>query len=97
MGQGYTGGKHESLATPREPGYNTAGVPRDFKKNSAGTKREFIGSRVRHYTYARVINGVRYTVTISAHTVDEADRLARIRGFKTSDREIKRRKKKRKK
>ena len=57
------------------------------------TKREFKGSGIRSYTFTRIINGVEVTRTFRAHSVKDANRLAASAGFKTTDREIKRRKK----
>ena len=89
MGQGVTGGKHAPVGTPRE-----------FKQSvteglggGAPLKREFKGSGVRSYTYTRVVNGVEITRTFRAHSVKEANKIAASAGFKTTDREIKRRRK----
>lgn len=97
MGRGQTGGKHGAVATPRFPGYNEAGIERDPKTDTWGTKRSFKGSGVRSYTYTRIINGIKRTNTIRAHNIDEADSIALRLGYKTSDRQIKRRNKKKRK
>lgn len=94
MGTGQTGGKHGAVSTPRFPGYNDAGIERDPKTDTWGTKRSFKGSGVRSYTYTRIINGVKRTNTIRAHNIDEADSIALRLGYKTSDRQIKKRKRK---
>lgn len=93
MGQGTTGGKHAPVSTPREFKPNTAGT---ITKGLGGGKpltREFKGSGVRSYTYTRIINGIEVTRTFRAHSVKEANKIAASEGFKTTDREIKRRKK----
>lgn len=59
------------------------------------TKREFEGSGVKSYTYTRVVNGVKRTLTIRAHSVKEANQIASSAGYKTTDREIKRRRSRR--
>ena len=94
MGTGQTGGKHGAVSTPRFPGYNDAGIERDPKTDTWGTKRSFKGSGVRSYTYTRIINDVKHTNTIRAHNIDEADSIALRLGYKTSDRQIKKRKRK---
>lgn len=60
------------------------------------TKREFKGSGIRSYTFTRIVNGVEVTRTFRAHSVKDANRLAASAGFKTTDREIKRRRKRKK-
>ena len=91
MRTGQTGGKHGAVSTPRFPGYNDAGIKHDPKTDTWGTERSFKGSGVRSYTYTRIINGVKHTNTIRAHTSDEADSIALRLGYKTSDRQIKKR------
>ena len=88
------GGKYAGYK--REPNPATAGVRREAGSGSSGIKREFVGSGVNSYTFSRVINGIKRTVTIRAHSVAEANKLAATRGYKTTDREIKRRKKRKK-
>jgi hypothetical protein len=83
------GGKYAGVK--REPNPNTAG---DVTKGSGGgqsVKREFIGSGVNSYTFTRVVNGITRTLVVRAHSVKEANTLAATRGYKTTDREIKRR------
>ena len=94
MGRGRTGGKHGAVPTPRFPGYNEAGIIHDLKTDTWGTTRSFKGSGVRSYTYTRIINGIKHTNTIRAHNIDEADSIALRLGYKTSDRQIKKRKRK---
>lgn len=85
-------------------GGKRAGTLRDFIPNDAGirteglgggkpTKLGFEGSGLKPYTFTRVINGIPFTRTITAHNVVEANRLAAIEGFKTSDRQLTRKKK----
>lgn len=96
MGQGYTGGKHAPVSTLREPNPNNAG---NITKGLGGGKpltREFKGSGVRSYTYTRVINGIEVTRTFRAHSVKEANKIAASEGFKTTDRAVKRRRKRKK-
>lgn len=93
MGTGQSGGKHGPVSTPREPIPNTAGIQHDLNTDTWGTERSFKGSGVRSYQYVRVIGGALRTVTIRAHNIDEADSIALRLGYKTSDREIKRRRK----
>lgn len=83
------GGKY--AGTKREPKPNTAGVNREAGRGSGGITREFIGSGVKSYQFTRTINGVAHTLTVRAHSVKEANTLAATRGYKTTDREIKRR------
>ena len=83
------GGKY--AGTKREPNPNTAGVNRGVGRGKGGITREFIGSGVNSYQFTRVINGVTHTLTVRAHSVKEANTLAATRGYKTTDREIKRR------
>lgn len=96
MGQGVTGGKHAPVGTPREFKPNTAGSVTEGLGGGKPLVREFIGSGVRSYVYTRVINGITFTATVRAHSVDEANRIAATRGYKTTDREIKRRRKRKK-
>ena len=88
------GGKYAGVK--REPNPATAGVRREAGSGSGGIKREFVGSGVNSYTFSRVINGIKRTVTIRAHSVKEANSIAASRGYKTTDREIKRRRKRKK-
>ena len=85
------GGKYAGVK--REPNPNTAGVAREARSGKEGIQREFIGSGINSYTFTRVVNGIIFTATVRAHSVKEANRLAATRGYKTTDREIKRRKK----
>lgn len=77
----------------REPNPATAGVRRSAGSDVTGVKREFKGSGVRSYNYTRVINGVKKTITVRAHSVKEANAIASSQGYKSSDRDIKRRRK----
>ncbi len=86
------GGKY--AGTKREPNYNTAGVDRESGAGSRGIVREFIGSGIKSYPFIRIIHGVKHILTVRAHSVSEANKLAATRGYKTSDRQIKRRRKK---
>lgn len=85
------GGKYAGMK--REPNLATAGTRRESGSGESGVKREFIGSGVNSYRFTRVINGVMHTITVRAHSVKEANTLAATRGYKTTDRDIKRRKK----
>lgn len=91
MAKDSSSGKY--LPVKREANPAGAGAKREPGSGSGGTKREFIGSGVKSYTFTRVVNGVETTRTIRAHSVKEANRLAASQGFKTTDRKIKRRKK----
>ena len=90
---GNRGGKRGTLRelTPANAGNRTEGLG-----GGNTIKREFKGSGVKSYTFTRVINGIRQTKTIRAHSVAEANRLAATQGFRTTDREVKRRKKRKK-
>lgn len=96
MAKGESNGKYP--VTLREPGYAVAGNRTEGlgSGNSNTTKRGFKGSGIRSYTFTRVINGSKRTQTIRAHSVKEANKIAATQGFKTTDREIKRRKKRKK-
>lgn len=94
MAKGDNSGKYSLFK--REPSSNEAGVKREQGSNVAGVKREFKGSGIRSYTYTRVINGIKKTITIRAHSVREANAAAATKGYKTSDRDIKRRRKRKK-
>lgn len=88
---GSRGGKR--AGTVREPIPNTAGNRTEGLGGGAPLKREFKGSGVRSYTYTRIINGIEVTRTFRAHSVKEANKIAASAGFKTTDRKIKRRRK----
>lgn len=60
-------------------GRNDAGTPDTFTPKEAGTKREFIGSDVKEYTFYSETKG---TLTITAKTFEEALRIARTRGYR---------------
>ena len=85
------GGKYAGFK--REPKSNTAGNRTEGLGGGQSVKREFVGSGVKSYTFTRVVNGITRTLVVRAHSVREANTLASTRGFKTTDREIKRRKK----
>lgn len=85
------GGKYAGVK--REPNPNTAGDRTEGLGGGQTIQREFIGSGVKSYTFTRVINGITRTLVVRAHSVKEANTLASTRGFKTTDREVKRRKK----
>lgn len=85
------GGKYAGFK--REPKHNTAGNRTEGLGGGQSVKREFVGSGVNSYTFTRVVNGITRTLVVRAHSVKEANTLASTRGFKTTDREIKRRKK----
>lgn len=91
MAKGENSGKRAGVK--REPNLASAGTQRSAGSNVTGIKREFKGSGVRSYNYTRVINGIRKTITIRAHSVREANTLAASQGYKSSDRDIKRRRK----
>lgn len=85
------GGKYAGMK--REPKPNSAGDRTEGLGGGKSTKREFKGSGIRSYTFTRIVNGVEITRTFRAHSVKDANRLAASAGFKTTDREIKRRRK----
>jgi len=91
MAKSNSGGKYQLVK--REPNPNTAGNRTEGLGGGQSTKREFKGSDVKSYTFTRVVNGVEVTRTFRAHSVKDANRIAASAGFKTTDREIKRRKK----
>lgn len=86
MGTGQSGGKHGPVSTKRFPIPNDAGVEREFHAAQAGVKREFKGSDLREYIYTRIINGIKFTRTVTAPNVKVADRIASILGFTSNDR-----------
>ena len=94
MAKGESNGKYP--VTLREPGYAVAGNRTEGLGGGNTTKRGFKGSGIRSYTFTRVMNGIEITRTFRAHSVKEANRIASSQGFKTTDREIKRRKKRKK-
>ena len=84
------GGKYAGVK--RGPNPATAGVNRNMGEGGQTIQREFIGSGVNSYKYERTdANGVTHIITVRAHSVREANTLAATRGYKTTDREIKRR------
>lgn len=91
MAKGKNSGKRAGVK--REPNLASAGAQRPIGSNTYGDTRTFKGSGVRSYNYTRVINGIRKTVTIRAHSVKEANAIAASQGYKSSDRDIKRRRK----
>lgn len=97
MGTGQRGGKHPISGTKHELRPNTAGDVTEGLGGGNTTIRGFKGPGTSKYTYKRVIGGITFTKTFTAHSVAEADRIAESQGFKTSDREIERRKKKKRK
>ena len=97
MGTGQRGGKHPISGTKHELHPNTAGDVTEGLGGGNTTVRGFKGPGTSKYTYKRVIGGITFTKTFTAHSVAEADRIAESQGFKTSDREIERRKKKKRK
>lgn len=88
------GGKYAGFKRESKP--NTAGNRTEGLGGGQSIKREFIGSGVKSYTFTRVVNGITRTLVVRAHSVKEANTLASTRGFKTTDREVKRRKKRKK-
>ena len=77
-------GKYSSV-NPEGQGYfgrNTAGNPQHFEDNTAGTKREFIGSTTKEYTFSDQVHG---THTIAANSYEEALRIAESMGFTRGD------------
>jgi len=91
MAKSESNGKHLPVAREFHPA--VAGNRTEGLGGGQSTKREFKGSGIRSYTFTRIINGVEVTRTFRAHSVKDANRLAASAGFKTTDREIKRRKK----
>lgn len=87
------GGKYAGFKRESKP--NTAGNKTEGLGGGQSTKREFEGSGIKSYTYTRVVNGVKRTLTIRAHSVKEANQIASSAGYKTTDREIKRRRSRR--
>ena len=88
------GGKYAGFK--REPKPNSAGDRTEGLGGGHSTKREFIGSGVNSYKFTRTdSNGITHTITVRAHSVKEANQQAATRGYKTTDREVKRRKKRR--
>ncbi len=84
------GGKYAGFK--REPRPNTAGNRTEGLGGGQSAQREFIGSGVKSFRYERVdANGITHIITVRAHSVKEANTLAATRGYKTTDREIKRR------
>lgn len=91
MGKGKLGGKRSG--TKREFVPKNAGEVTEGLGGGSPIKAEFKGSGIKHYTFTRIINGIPFTKTFSAHNIEEANRLAAIQGFKTSDRQVVRKKK----
>lgn len=81
--KGKRGGKYS--ATVRGQGYfgnDDAGNRKDFTAKQYGTKREFIGSKTKEYTFSDLIHG---TQTITATSYQEALRIAMSRGYTRGD------------
>lgn len=70
-------------------GSNDAGTPRGPGPGGEPTKREFVGSRMREFTFSDEIHG---THTIVALSYEEAIRIAESLGFTKNDYKKKRRK-----
>ena len=86
------GGKYAGFKRESRP--NTAGNRTEGLGGGQSAQREFIGSGVKSFRYERVdANGITHIITVRAHSVKEANTLAATRGYKTTDREIKRRRK----
>lgn len=86
-------GKYPEV-TKRGQGYfgnNTAGNPQEFVPKDWGTKRKFIGSNTKEYTFSDDIHG---TLTITADSYAEALRIAQSRGYIEEDYKRKRRRSK---
>ena len=94
MAKSESNGKY--LPVEREFHPITAGNRTEGLGGGQSTKREFKGSGIRSYTFTRIVNGVEVTRTFRAHSVKDANRLAASAGFKTTDREVKRRRKRKK-
>lgn len=94
MAKSESSGKHLPVAREFHPA--VAGNRTEGLGGGQSTKREFKGSGIRSYTFTRIVNGVEVTRTFRAHSVKDANRLAASAGFKTTDREIKRRRKRKK-
>lgn len=86
------GGKYAGFK--REPKSNIAGNRVEGLGGGKPIQREFVGSGVKSFRYERTdANGNTHIITVRAHSVKEANQLAATRGYKTTDREIKRRRK----
>jgi len=94
MAKSESNGKHLPVAREFHPA--VAGNRTEGLGGGQSTKREFKGSGIHSYTFTRIINGIEVTRTFRTHSVKDANRLAASAGFKTTDREIKRRKKRKK-
>ena len=81
--KGYRGGKR--AASLRGSGYygnDEAGNKRYVGGSGKPTKREFVGSQSREYTFSDNVHGTR---TITARSYWEAVRIAQSLGYKASD------------
>ena len=79
MGKGKYGGKYERITNATGYfGRNTVGNPQFMGEHGAGTKRKFVGSDVREFTFYSKTRG---TLTIRATSYDEAWKLAKARGY----------------
>ena len=79
----HRGGKYS--ATVREQGYfgrNTAGNPQFIGNNTAGIRREFVGSDTEEYTFYNERHG---THTITAQSYEDALRIANSMGYTAAD------------
>lgn len=86
------GGKYAGFK--REPKSNTAGNRTEGLGGGQGIQREFVGSGIKSFRYERTdANGITHIITVRAHSVKEANTLAATREYKTTDREVKRRRK----
>ena len=59
-------------------GTNTAGVAHEFDPNSAGVKREFIGSGTKEFVFYSATRGI---LTVRADSYEEAWQIAKSRGY----------------
>lgn len=79
----YRGGKYS--ATVRGQGYfgrNTAGNPQFIGNDTAGIKREFVGSDTQEYTFYNERHGMH---TITAPSYEDALRIATSMGYTAGD------------
>jgi len=75
----HRGGKFPVLDTGGYYGRNEAGIPQDFTSNTAGVKREFIGSGTEEYNFYSDTKGI---LTVRADSYEDAWRIAKARGYK---------------
>lgn len=79
---GNRGGKRPKVDAYGYYGIHDAGNRMEARGNTAGTKREFVGTKTREFTFSNTLHG---THTFTAETYEEALRIAKSLGYTQGD------------